>query len=397
MQAYWLKNVRLEKGHKKNEGAVKTETEITNIKIVGDKFSEISASDPGEGIDCKGQLLLPSLRESHIHIDKTYFGGPWMSCAKGKDLFGRLEEEKTLLPELLPAMPERTRKIIELLIGNGHTHIQAQCNVDPIIGTQNYRCAKEILETYTDKLTYQLVAFPQHGLLRSNSLPYMRQAMEEGADVVGGVDPGLLDKDVKNSLRATFQLAAEYDRPVDIHLHEQNSLGLYSMNRICDMTEEYGWQGRVTIGSAVALSGIDPGSLQAISRRLSQLDITISSSVALESPIPIPYLDQAGVRVVLGHDSLIDHFSCFGTGDTIEKLCNVASCFKMTDEVSLGQVMKYATGGITPLDADGNRRWPTSDDTASFMLVDASSSAELIARRKPINALYFKGRCVFHA
>ena len=400
MDAYWLRNVRLEKGYLNREGRLQTDTELANIKVADGQFAELSFTDPGgvdcEGINCEGRLLLPSLRESHIHIDKTYFGGPWRSCAKGKDFLGKLEEEKSLLPELLRMMPERTQKLVELLLSNGHTHIQAQCNVDPIIGTQNYRRVKEVLETYTDKLTYQLVAFPQHGLLRSNSLPHMRRALEEGADVVGGLDPCLLDKDVNRSLTATFQLAVEYDRPVDIHLNEQNSLGLYTLNRICDMTEKYAWQGRVSINSALALSDIDSNSLQAIVQRMAKLGIAVSTSCILDRPIPIPYLDQAGVRVALGHDSIFDHFSCFGTGDTIEKLCSVATCFKMSDEISLGQLMKFATGGITPLDATGKRCWPAIGDTASFLLTKASSSAELIARRKPIVALYFQGRRVFH-
>lgn len=397
MNSYWLHNVRLEKGYTLDEGVMQTETEVVNIRICDGRFEEITPCVPIENsIDCNGNLLLPALKENHIHIDKTYYGGKWISCAKGKDLLGRLEEEKELLPELLKTMPERTRKIIALLQRNGHAHIRAYCNVDPIIGIQNLLCAKQILQEYRDQLTYELVAFPQHGLLRSNTIPYMRQAMKHGADVVGVTDPGSLDRNVTRSLKTAFEIAREFDRPLDMHLHEQGSLGLYTMQHLCDMVEEYGWQGRVNISSAVALSSIDQTQLQAIVHRIAKLGISISTSVSFGAPIPVPYLDKCGVRVVFGHDSLLDHFSCFGSGDTIEKLSNAAQCFQQSDHVGLSQMLKYATDGLTPLDPNGNYLWPKPHDTASFILTDAECSAELIARRNPIFALYFEGRKIFH-
>lgn len=397
MDTCWLHNVRLEQGYVEEDGLLRTVTQAVNIRIEDGKFAEIVPCAPQEGaIDGQGRLLLPALKENHIHIDKTYYGGKWISCAKGKDLLGRLEEEKVLLPELLKTMPERTRKIIEMLQRNGHAHIRGYCNVDPIIGIQNYLCAKQILEEYKGRLTYELAAFPQHGLLRSDTVPYMRQAMEQGADVVGLTDPGLLDRDVLRSLRAAFDIAKEFDRPLDMHLHEQGTLGLYTMQRLCDMVEEYGWQGRVNISSAVALSSIDSMSLQAIVQRLAQLKISVSTSVSFGAPIPVPYLDQSGVRVVFGHDSLLDHFGCFGTGDTIEKLSNSALCFKISDHVGLAQMLKYATDGVTPLDSKGNYCWPKPGDRANFILTDAQCSSELVARRNPICALYVEGRKIFH-
>lgn len=66
----------------------------------------------------------------------------------------------------------------------------------------------------------------------------------------------------------------------------------------------------------------------------------------------------------------------------------------MIDEYSLSSALKYATGGITPLNQAGEQVWPKVGDDASMMLVDAACSAEAIARRATVESLFFKGRKV---
>ena len=137
MTTFWLVNVRLEKGFKyDNHRITGTETEICHLKIEDGKIVEITNVYPNteEGqVDACHQLLLPSLRDMHIHIDKTYYGGPWKACTPlTKGIFTRLEEEKELLPKLLPTAQERAEKMIELYLKNGHTHIRTHCNVDTV-------------------------------------------------------------------------------------------------------------------------------------------------------------------------------------------------------------------------------------------------------------------------
>ena len=118
MNTFWITNVRLEKGFKyDNDRITGTETEICHLKIEHGKITEITDLLPNSDekqIDAKNQLLLPSLRDMHIHIDKTYYGGPWKACTPiTNGIFTRLEEEKELLPKLLPTAQERAEKMIE--------------------------------------------------------------------------------------------------------------------------------------------------------------------------------------------------------------------------------------------------------------------------------------------
>jgi cytosine/adenosine deaminase-related metal-dependent hydrolase len=398
MRNHWITNVRLEKGFKTDDNRITgTETEIVHLEIEDGKIKSISKEMPNDSsakYDAENQLLLPSFREMHIHVDKTYYSGPWKACTPiTKGIFTRLEEEIELLPKLLPTVQERAENMIELLIRNGHTHIRSHCNVDPVIGLNNLEAIMRAFENYKDTITYDIVAFPQHGLLRSDSIGLVREAMKNGATLVGGVDPATVDRHIERSLSTVFDIAAEYNKGIDLHLHDPNTLGAFTFSRLADYTKEASMQGRVTISHGMALADLEGNALTSMLTELKESQIDVTTTIPINRPtIPVVEIDRAGIQVSLGHDSITDHWSPFGTGNTIQKLGILAERFKYIDEFSLNRLLKYATGGVTPLNEEGERVWPKVGDTASMMLVNASCTAEAIARRADINAVFFKGQ-----
>ncbi|MGC2933348.1 deaminase, partial [Enterococcus faecalis] len=110
-------------------------------------------------IDVFEQLVLPALREMHIHIDKTNFGGRWKACRPlTKGILTRIEEETWLLPEQLPTCLERACQVIEQYIQQGHYQIRSHCNVDPSIGTKQIEITKEAFSRYEQYITHEIVA-----------------------------------------------------------------------------------------------------------------------------------------------------------------------------------------------------------------------------------------------
>jgi hypothetical protein len=82
---YYLDNVLLEAGFN-FDGSVATSTrtelktlEIKDGKIVAlrDNGSHADATLPH--YDAGKKLMLPAMRDMHIHLDKTFYGGPWRS------------------------------------------------------------------------------------------------------------------------------------------------------------------------------------------------------------------------------------------------------------------------------------------------------------------------------
>ena len=96
-----------------------------------------------------------------------------------------------------------------------------------------------------------------------------------------------------------------------------------------------------------------------------------------------------------GTDSVIDHWSPFGLGDMLEKANLYAQLYTRPDELALSRSLAIATGNILPLDEKGKQVWPAKGDDAGFVLVDASCSAEAVARISPRHASFHKGNLVY--
>ncbi|MFE8697588.1 hypothetical protein ACFYKT_14695 [Cytobacillus sp. FJAT-53684] len=107
--------------------------------------------------------------------------------------------------------------------------------------------------------------------------------------------------------------------------------------------------------------------------------------------MPIPLLQKQGVNVLLGNDSITDHWSPFGIGDILQKAHLAAQLYNWSNEYNLSRSLTLATGGITPLDEFGNQVWPKIGDDASAVLVPASCSAEAVARLPKRVAILHKG------
>ncbi|MFJ7729805.1 amidohydrolase family protein [Neobacillus sp. NPDC097160] len=397
--SYMLLNVRLENGYTYENGMVAaTETVLRNLQIVDGKIAQILETNVPypNSINCfdaKGMLLLPAFKDMHIHLDKTYYGGPWRAAHTTKNgIFDMISFEQTLLPELLPTAQERGEKLIELILSYGTTYVRSHCNIDQAVGLKNLENLKNALANYSDKISHEIVAFPQHGLLRSNVEGLIREAMNLGVTHVGGLDPTVVDGDMEKSLNTMVQIAVDYNAGIDIHLHEGGETGLKAIRRLADLTEQAGLHGKVTVSHAFSLASLMPGEDVELVNLLASLGISIASSVPIgKSVMPIPLLQQHKVNVLLGNDSITDHWSPFGIGDILQKAHLAAQLYGWNNEYKLSRALSLATGGITSLNEIGTQVWPKEGDEATAVLVPASCSAEAVARLPRRAAVLHKG------
>ncbi|MET3291588.1 UNVERIFIED_CONTAM: cytosine/adenosine deaminase-related metal-dependent hydrolase [Brevibacillus sp. OAP136] len=399
--AYWLTNVRLESGFRYEEERIAgTTTELCHLKIEDGKIAQIVAADTAltDGLpqqDAKELLLLPAFADMHIHIDKTYYSGPWKACTPPVSIFTRIKEEQELLPKLLPTARQRAENMLGLLLSHGSTQVRTHCNVDQVIGLKNLEATLQATETYAAKQSHEIVAFPQHGLLRSDSVALVREAMRMGATHVGGVDPATVDLNIEKSLATIMELAVEANAGVDIHIHDPGHLGTFTFRRLAAMTEEAGWQNRVTISHCIGLADVSPQEQAELAELFTSVGISITSTVPINrATIPFPILKEKGVSVSLGDDSITDHWSPFGRGDSLERAGRLAERFRWSNERALAETLGFITNGVTPLNSEGQRVWPAVGDTMSGVLVHASCSAEAVARRAQRQAVLFQGNVV---
>ncbi|WP_277584078.1 amidohydrolase [Psychrobacillus antarcticus] len=399
----WLSNVRLEIGEKQLEnGTVETLTSLFHLKIKNGKIVEqleVSEHIPSgqEVLDMKGKLALPPFKEMHNHLDKTYMSLDWKACTPVANLKERLALEAAELTVLASTAQQRATTMIETLLAKGSTHIRTHVNIDPYIGLKNLEGVKAALESFKGKVTADIIAFPQHGLLRESVPSLMREAMRSGATMVGGLDPAGIDNAIEKSLYEVMDIATEFDADVDIHLHDGGFVGYYTTDKWIDIVQDANYQGRTALSHAFCLGDIPISQQEIVARRLAEQDVAIMSTIPINLGRvipPIDLLDMHGVKVHFGCDGFYDSWSPYGTGDVLEKATRFCELTRKIDEKSLRNSLKWVTGGIVSLNEKGQKIWPTIQDDASFVFFEAASSAEVVARIPNKRLVMVKGELV---
>ncbi|TKC09406.1 amidohydrolase [Pedobacter frigoris] len=395
-----LKNVRLETGFTKDDFEVTgTKTELYVIIIENGKIKEIAPNGNIAGtIDAKGYLMLPAMKDMHIHLDKTYYGGPWKAHSKRqRSVKDMIALEEKIIPELLKKSTEHAERIIELLQSKGSDFARSHVNIEPTSQLNSLKNLYKAIERKKDGFGTELVAFPQHGLFKSKSESLMKEAAQMDINFIGGLDPYSIDGSVEKSLDFTVQLALDYHRGIDIHLHESGESGLKAVQYLINKVNENPvLKGKTFLSHCFVLGSLSEKTLKDTCEQLAAAKIGIISTIPFGRLImPIPTLYQYGIKVMTGTDSVVDHWSPFGTGSMLQKANLMAQLYGYSSELELSRCLRIATNDILPLDQGGNQQWPKAGDQANFNLIDASCSAEAVARNSDIKALYHNGRRVF--
>lgn len=403
MTVKWLTNVTLEVGMYTDEDSYTyTETDTFHLKINDGKIiHKIKSTEPitdsAEQVNMNGLLAVPTFKEMHNHLDKTYYGLGWKSVIPVSNLEERLALEAKELKELAPTTKSRAIQMINEIVSHGSTHIRTHVNIDPYIGLKNLEGVLEALETFKGVVTADIVAFPQHGLLNEQVPGLMREAMRSGATMVGGLDPAGIDKNIEKSLAETMDIANEFNADVDFHIHDDGHVGWYTIDKWMDMVEESNFQNKSAMSHAFCIGDVPQAKSKALAKRLQANRVDVMSTIPLTKTLPpIDLLNAHGVDVFLGCDGYYDSWGPFGNGDVLEKATTFCEITGKKDERSISQTLKLITGGITPLNNNGEQVWPKENDKADFLFVEAASSAHMIARKLDRQALMVNGNFVFN-
>ena len=398
---FWLTNALLESKYQVDSNMViGTKTDCCHLLIQDGKIVKIipaseTISDDLPQKNVKQLLLLPSFTEKHCHLDKTLLGDEWRAVTPVNHIYDRLEIEKKILPSLKTTTQERAEKLLDIYLNAGVTHVRTHVDIYPEVGLKNLEEVQKALQTFEGKLSYEIVAFPQHGLLRTKAHDLVRESLRHGATLVGGVDPATVDGNIEKSLHDMVELAIEGNAGIDLHLHDPDRLGVYTMKRLAQLTKEAGLQGKVAISHAFGLGDISKAHAEEMAEILAEAGISIVTSVPIGRKFPpVGLLHKKGVHVSVGCDNIFDVWSPFGNGDILERVSRLAEISGWSDERSLSQTLGFITDGKTTLNDEGNQIWPKVGDEANIVFVEASCSAEAIARSSNRTATMFKGSIV---
>ena len=302
------------------------ETDVVDIGVIGGRFAAIEAHLGGHGPEERldGCLVVPGLVETHIHLDKSCLIG---RCACRS---GTLDEAIAALAQAKRDFTEedvysRAQKTLEKAILQGTTRMRTHVEVDPRVGLTSLRALRRLKRDYAWAVAIELCAFPQEGLLDDPGCDeVLVQALDEGADVIGGAP--YTDRDSHGHIARIFALAKRFDIDIDLHLDFSLDPTHLDLDEVCRKTDEQGWGGRVAIGHVTKLSALPTDRFDAIGRRLARSGVAVTALPATDlflggrgqdhnvprGVTPVHRLLDLGVTCSLSTNNVLNPFTPFG-------------------------------------------------------------------------------------
>ncbi|KAF2412451.1 N-isopropylammelide isopropylaminohydrolase [Microbacterium sp. B35-04] len=290
-------------------------------------IAPVSSETPPESVetvDGRGGILLPSFSDVHVHLDSTRLGLPFRPNTAGETRWSHIMNDRANWRTAELPVAERATYTLGRMVAQGVTRVRSHAQVDADSGLEKFEGVLAAREAHQDRADVEIVAFPQVGIHLEEGVPdLLDEALRNGADLIGGIDPCEIDRDPVRHLDTVFDLAERHGVGIDIHLHEGGSMGLFSLDLIVERTRALDLRGRVTVSHAFSLASGTPAVSAAIDA-LAELDIALTTiapkgSLAVPLDLPLQQLISADVRVGLGMDGQRDYWSPWGNGDMLER------------------------------------------------------------------------------
>ncbi|MBD0421837.1 amidohydrolase family protein [Streptomyces sp. TRM S81-3] len=333
-----------------------------DLTVVDGRISDRPAPGGAEVIDGGGRIALPSLVDAHIHPDKTSWGGPWVSRRPADTIADFVAQDVELFDSQSRSVGERAYGLMAHAVTRGTRAMRAHADVAPAYGLAGVEGVAEARERLRHALDVQIVAFPQHGVVRTpGTAALLEEAARSGlVDCIGGIDPISFDNALEEQLDLVFGLADRHGTGVDIHLHDTDAKGVTVLRGIIDRTRALSLQGRVTVSHVFCLPGLSDAELGALAEELGDLDISLTTvAPSRDLVLPVARLREYGVKVGLGSDGVRDAWSPFGNADMMHRahLLGWVTDMRLDEELSScyeaathggSDVMGLPRAGLTP-------------------------------------------------
>lgn len=372
--------------------------DAVDMLIRAGRIAEIAADIEAPGVPVEagqGAILLPGLVEAHTHLDKNLLGLPWQPNSAGSTIQDMIDNERKLKREIDMEPGRQSARQVVLSIANGSTHIRSHIDVDTKHGMWGIEGVMATRERYRDWIDIELVVFPQSGMLkRPGTVELMEEALRLGAEVVGGIDPCTMDKDPKGHLDTVFGLAERFGRPVDIHLHEPNELGMFSMGLIVERTRALGMAGKVTISHAFCLGMNDWLGVGTMLDTLAEAGIALMTTAPSGWPAPpVKRAHAAGITICSGSDGIRDLWHPYGNADMLDRARQVGQRNGLDKDHEVELALAICTHGGAKVMALPNYGVAVGND-ADLVLVQARNVPETVVLCPPRQLVVKRGKIV---
>ncbi|MDR5884078.1 amidohydrolase family protein [Caballeronia sp. LZ032] len=382
-----LSNLRLADGQR-----VSVTIEDKRIAALGPEL----AVPPGVPVEDGGDaLLLPGFVEGHTHLDKTHWGLPWYRNEVGPLLTDRISNERAWRSTSGHSAETQSLALARAFMQAGTTRLRTHVDIDTDAGLRHLEGVLATRETLREMLDMQIVAFPQSGMLiRPGTAELLDRALAEGADVLGALDPALIDRDPVASLNTTFALAQRHGKPIDIHLHEPGEVGAFTLRLLLERVEATGMQGQVVISHGFCLGALPERERDSLLDRIAHLRVALMTSAPPSVTVPpLKTCINKGITIFGGNDGIRETWTPYGVPDMLERamLIGMRYDLRRDDDLQLAFDTVSVAGargcGFTDYGLRVGAR-------ADLVLVDAKSVAQAVVARPKRKLVMANGRIV---
>ena len=341
-------------------------------------------------IDASGRLVTAGLVETHIHLDKTCILDR-CRAVEGSVAEAVRETAGAKRGFTVEDVYARGRRTLEKCICGGTTRVRTQVELDPGIGMRGFEGVQALARDYAWAVEMEICVFPQEGLLNNpGTEALLVEGLRRGATVLGAAP--YIDSDPRGQIDRIFALARDFDVDIDMHLDLGEDASEMQAEYVCDLTELFGWGGRVTIGHVTQLSMLAPERAGELGRRLAEagVSVTILPSTDLylmgrgyghavpRGVVVAEPLLGLGVMCSVATNNVLNPFTPYGDGSLV-RMANLyanvahvgrpeglAGCLGMVTDMA-ARMLRLSDYGV----AEGN--------PADLVLFDAGDAAGVVA------------------
>ena len=351
----------------------------------------------GEILDGEEGIIYPPFVEPHIHLDATQTAGQpnWNQSGTLFEGIERWAERKSLLSH--EDVKSRAWKTLKWQIANGVQYVRTHVDVsDPTLTA--LKAMLEVKKEIAPWVDLQIVAFPQEGILSyPNGEKLLDQAMEMGADVVGGIPHFEFTREYGvESMHIAFDIARKYNKQIDIHCDEIDDEQSRFVETVAALALKYDMGEKVTASHTTAMHSYNNAYASRLFRLLKMSKIHFVANPLVNIHLQgrfdtypkrrgvtrVKEMLKNNINVCFGHDDVFDPWYPLGTANMLQVLhmglhvCQLMGYGQINDGLKLVTENSAKALGLTDYGIqEGN--------SANFNVLPAENGFDAVRRQVP--------------
>ena len=375
---------------------------LWQILIEEGKISRIFSQDEvfnysGEIVDGEEGIVYPPFVEPHIHLDATQTAGQpnWNQSGTLFEGIERWAERKSLLSH--EDVKSRAWKTLKWQIANGVQYVRTHVDVsDPTLTA--LKAMLEVKKEIAPWVDLQIVAFPQEGILSyPNGEKLLEQAIEMGADVVGGIPHFEFTREYGvESMHIAFDIARKYNKQIDIHCDEIDDEQSRFVETVAALALKYDMGEKVTASHTTAMHSYNNAYASRLFRLLKMSKIHFVANPLVNIHLQgrfdtypkrrgvtrVKEMLKNNINVCFGHDDVFDPWYPLGTANMLQVLhmglhvCQLMGYGQINDGLKLVTENSAKALGLTDYGIKEGH-------SANFIVLPAENGFDAVRRQVP--------------